>query len=1167
MRPHELYKRSRSCEVTCLSFGANRKEEFPDHFFCHACDLLEDAVLSAKRRCNRNQTKYRCKGGHTNLAQPTTLKKNYRASNAPRSEMIGLVTSDSPRSNFVAGVGEDKTMTAEDSSTSSTESVRRKDDNSGDWRELLLSNVTHTTDLITPAHEQAASFLCDPRRLFSTDDVSQATSAYTPATVGTRMYAEEVTGVPLTCVTASSISSANSRRYAELEVHTSLLQRRCMELHDKNVTLQMTVQTLSTQIAQLQQMQQCQEGQEEEQIISIRSEADDTFTHQEVGDDEEASAAAGKRIKQRHRVSNENSKLSQKFSILISDFMTTTDVADRRKFPECRLAKIIVDSVTGFEWTHSEVLRFAKRRQRQTTTGRHDKTPCTNTADNNGHLCSSAQFTSELLALLNSKRQGRHRGDKSKAAQLVDCMWDDTFLHGEAKAYMIERVRQYLRQHVFSPSKVLKAMDTAGFKLSLEGIEVLRSVEVSSKYGRGSLPSKSTILRAARKLEAAALDICPFTMIGQTFQRDSQNELNETEDDDDPIGEGFEFDAVKVTETLFKAFGLIDEAKRRSVELGLTSDGAQLTNSLSHVAAGLKFNDVAMRDPVTKQPMLLHSPDSLVQSRNLCFPLRIVIAKDSKKTLEGFRSLYKSFSDGDVAEALKCRPFRMSFPGDMKLQWGALNEGGAAKVKEQFCYICPCRSSTIHIPQDKTKCPVCISRREGVDVEAQDNEDHECYHYPFFADPGVRATLNEELDVLTSLLNRRDEENIFDEDNREQRMYVRRPGEVMVDGDLLDIDFQPSTARNKAAWSARITAELSDRSMSISGILRERQQRLREVLLNEQRARDLTHMLEERQPQERAMYLVLQAVVCILHLENRVGLKSIESILRSGFSNAQKGILAWTRASRGGAQHRQDVFVQRIAKIIGSEILGTADAPAQWRFPLLPDGSMGALSMDNNRTRSIMNSIELLVAVSFPDEDINKTRLLRCFPKYRAAMVLLRKNTDLSEEEISTFQYLIDGWFNDWVKVYGKEGCTNYTHMLSSSHVMKYMQEWKCLHRFSQQGWEALNALIKSYFFRRTNRGGLSRYGTKKSKLIGIARWLQRRIMWYSGQGDALFVDADVNECYDNDSVNADARNGNSDYNSFTSCDEDDSTKFDTEEDNSLASEDDDDLSLFGTSS
>ncbi len=222
------------------------------------------------------------------------------------------------------------------------------------------------------------------------------------------------------------------------------------------------------------------------------------------------------------------------------------------------------------------------------------------------------------------------------------------------------------------------------------------------------------------------------------------------------------------------------------------------------------------------------------------------------------------------------------------------------------------------------------------------------------------------------------------------------------------------------------------------------------------------------------MYLVVQAVVCILHWENPVGLKSIESSLCSGLSNAQKGILYCTTASG----------VQGISKIIGSKILGTAMAPAQWQFPVSDDGTIGTLSMDKNRTWSIMNSIELLVEVSSPNGDTNNVQLFYCFPKYKAAMVLFRRSTDLTEDEIHTVQCLIYNWFNDWVRVYGKEGCSNYTHMLSSLHVMRYLEEWQCFHQFSQQGWEPLNALITSYFLCCTNRGDLCNNGTKISCLV-----------------------------------------------------------------------------------
>lgn len=795
----------------------------------------------------------------------------------------------------------------------------------------------------------------------------------------------------------------------------------------------------------------------------------------------------------KHRVRAENAQISQELSNLIDNFvMNSTATADKNRFRRSRLAAIIVDSVISFPWTHRCIQERASALEKNSPAL---LTTATSTNQNDRLLQS-------LSILLNKNLPWR--GNKSKASILIDCIWnaDASFLDGEAKSCMVERVRCHIRRNVFTPAKILKAMDLAGFNLSLAGLETLRRVETDNqKYCRGFLPSKSSILRAARKVEQNADALCPFKMIGRLFEN-----ADEESSGDADFGEGFEFDVVKTVRTLLDAFGLTEEAKNRCIELCLTSDGAQLTHTLSHVAAGLKLNDFGLRDPLTKLLMLLHMPDSLVQSRNLCFLLRLIIAKDSKATLEGFRDLYGMFRNNYVSDCLQCQPFQISFPADMKLQWNALDEGGAAKVKEEFCYICPCRSSTLHIPQDKSKCQICIDRGYRVlnATHGNDEEEIKCYHYEFVSCPQVRSKLQEELSVLTAAVHGDD---MRDEENRssseEQRMYVREPGAPAIDGDMLDIDFTPESASAANMFSCRITDELASRSMDMTGALHVRQHRLRRQLVIEKREKNLRQMLLQSEPKEKAMYLVLQAVPCILHLENRVGLKSIESVLRSGLTNALQGKLEWVQAR--AIQKRQDEFVARVTKIIQTQILGSNDAPSQWRFPLAEDGSMGSLSMDNNRTRCIINELELLIQVCFPDSNANKRRLLRCFPRYRDALKILRKNTDYTEDEVEEFQEHIDAWFCDWVAVYGREGCTNYTHLLSSSHIMRYMIEWKCLYRYSQQGWEALNALIKAYFFRRTNRGGFAGKNQKKSKLLGIARWLQRRIMWYSGHGDALF--------------------------------------------------------------
>jgi len=47
----------------------------------------------------------------------------------------------------------------------------------------------------------------------------------------------------------------------------------------------------------------------------------------------------------------------------------------------------------------------------------------------------------------------------------------------------------------------------------------------------------------------------------------------------------------------------------------------------------------------------------------------------------------------------------------------------------------------------------------------------------------------------------------------------------------------------------------------------------------------------------------------------------------------------------------------------------------------------------------------------------------------------------------------------------GHEGVTNYIHMLTTGHISEYLVYWGDLYDHSQQGWEAFNSLIKTFFF------------------------------------------------------------------------------------------------------
>jgi hypothetical protein len=104
-----------------------------------------------------------------------------------------------------------------------------------------------------------------------------------------------------------------------------------------------------------------------------------------------------------------------------------------------------------------------------------------------------------------------------------------------------------------------------------------------------------------------------------------------------------------------------------------------------------------------------------------------------------------------------------------------------------------------------------------------------------------------------------------------------------------------------------------------------------------------------------------------------------------------------------------------------------------------------------------------------------------------------------------------------WVDLFGSQHTTNYIHIIGSGHLTYFAQKYKNLYQFSQQGWEALNQLLKHYYFNNTNHGGSPGNGGKNQEgkytngMIGgdhccpLMRLCQRSLMWKLGLGDKYF--------------------------------------------------------------
>jgi hypothetical protein len=156
-------------------------------------------------------------------------------------------------------------------------------------------------------------------------------------------------------------------------------------------------------------------------------------------------------------------------------------------------------------------------------------------------------------------------------------------------------------------------------------------------------------------------------------------------------------------------------------------------------------------------------------------------------------------------------------------------------------------------------------------------------------------------------------------------------------------------------------------------------------------------------------------------------------------------------------------------------------------------------SMPNTHVRKFMDHFEELAELCILDEE-RLQKWIDVISIWINLMEFARKRSDFSEQEIEDFQDMADDFFERWIDLKQKDALGNYFHMVGAGHLSFYLREWGNLFRYSQQGWESMNSLIKTFFYRRTQRGGHGgKADERNSKMKPIARWLQRKLYFLSG--------------------------------------------------------------------
>ena len=671
-------------------------------------------------------------------------------------------------------------------------------------------------------------------------------------------------------------------------------------------------------------------------------------------------------------------------------------------------------------------------------------------------------------------------GYKRMKIETSKAILDKDFLDGKANEELKLGFVTQCKKETCTARNVLKAMDLSSGSLNLSAIEELRSVEDLKHRERGFMPSNGQIRNIQNLLNKCGQNLVPCTSMP-------------TES-----GECVTFEAKQMLKVTIMTCKLNDVGKNRSLIFAVTSDGAKITNNLHQVVAGFKMCDAGATDPSTNR---LIKP----QSRNACWPLRIVLGRENESMHANYiNPTHAWWDDCDQLEANGKRlnhhfpdlqPFNLCYTNDMSAGWKLTKKGGCSKIKKFFCPCCDTTSSALHMPNSET----CSNCEEVLAMFPEKRDKWICFCKKIMS--------KDSLDIATQ-----EHDNFRSQISMDCDQIANDSKLQLTDNDMSEAkssnastDFIWSTESEKRSFMNLLFQEAMLRELHFIGkSIEELRFDLKEELIREKKLKELKVRLDHLTPAEGVNFLMLQMIPCILHMETRLGLKVLTLILQDGLSNAKGSLLPSTINVRS-ENKREEICKKKIEDMINNSILGSDCKKYQCELPLEPNPNgtgrrIGIINLENSKVRKIIENLHDIVHSSYVDE-CKKEDPKEAIDCYDVAFTVVRKNDeDYTAEELLSCKMNMNKFCSTMVQEHGRKIFTNYFHCVITNYLYDHMLEWKNLSRHSQQGWESLNALLKSFFFRRTSKGG----GKTKSKMHPMAKLIQRRVMWMSGIADKI---------------------------------------------------------------
>ena len=225
-------------------------------------------------------------------------------------------------------------------------------------------------------------------------------------------------------------------------------------------------------------------------------------------------------------------------------------------------------------------------------------------------------------------------------------------------------------------------------------------------------------------------------------------------------------------------------------------------------------------------------------------------------------------------------------------------------------------------------------------------------------------------------------------------------------------------------------------------------------------------------------------VPCTLHMLMRVVGKLRDQLFNQVLDRYQSGKA--DQKTRQKAVEATEEYMNKV--VLGAEEYGIITS---WKFPLDKDGMIKQSGITGKMAKKILKAFSGLVSILFSaqyDQSAPNARAKqatrkeneRLHGKWQVLLENLIKVFDLvhkkypknkmPDEQLDELHVAGCTFMGEYTDMFIQ--VTNYIHIIGAGHEVYFIREHGNIARLSQQGWEALMQLCKSFYHHKTNRGG-----------------------------------------------------------------------------------------------